>query len=317
MENTRLTAQEVQDILIARDSNILLTEDHKYYYGFKELSGITGMLKQFISPHKLDGIDPEVLENARKRGAGIHEALDGLIKNKCSDEMNVDFINEALKIYDKLAELNMIAIASEYIVSDFENFASPIDVIGYNETGEIFILDLKCTSVLDYDFVRWQTNIYRLFFEKMTGLRVTGLYALHYHNQECDIVELSMIEDQHINYMLDCWTDLEEFHNPIDEKINEDVMLNKTLQVCKSIEALENEKKQLDAEFEKLKTGLLELMKANGVKKFENDLIRLTYKEKSTRVSLDSKRLKEEQPEVFENYKKETEVKESILIKIK
>ena len=98
--------------------------------------------------------------------------------------------------------------------------------------------------------------------------------------------------------MLNCWTDLEEFHNPIDEKINEDVMLNKTLQVCKSIEALENEKKQLDAEFEKLKTGLLELMKANGVKKFENDLIRLTYKEASTRVSIDSKRLKEEQPEV-------------------
>lgn len=76
-------------------------------------------------------------------------------------------------------------------------------------------------------------------------------------------------------------------------------------------------KKQLDAEFEKLKTGLLELMKANGVKKFENDFIRLTYKEPTTRVSIDSKRLKEEQPEIYENYKKESEVKESILIKIK
>ena len=32
----------------------------------------------------------------------------------------------------------MIAIASEYIVSDFDNFASPIDVIGFNETGDIY-----------------------------------------------------------------------------------------------------------------------------------------------------------------------------------
>ena len=68
-------------------------------------SGITGMLKQFISPNKLDGIDPEVLENARKRGAGIHEALDGLIKNKCSNEINVDFINDALKYMINLPNL--------------------------------------------------------------------------------------------------------------------------------------------------------------------------------------------------------------------
>lgn len=317
METKNFTEQELRNVLIAKETNIVLTEDHKYFYGEKELSGITEMLKQFISPNKLDGIDPAVLENARKRGAGIHEALDGLIKNKCSAEMNVEHVNEAFYIYEKFAEQKLTPVASEYIVSDFENFASPIDVIALNGFGEICILDLKCTNKLDFDFVRWQTNIYRLFFEKMTGIEVAELFVIHYHLGSARIVPLQKIEDEHVEYMLRCWCELEQFVNPIAESINEDVMLNKTLQVCKAIEALDNEKKQLDAEFEKLKTGLLELMKANGVKKFENDFIRLTYKEPTIRTSLDSKKLKEEMPDVFEMYKKDSEVKESILIKIK
>lgn len=312
-----MNTNELCDLLIAKETNIVLTKDHKYFYGEKELSGITEMLKQFISPNKLDGIDPEVLEKARKRGAGIHEALDGIIKNKCSNEMAVEHINEAFRIYEKFAEQKLTPVASEYIVSDFENFASPIDVIALNDFGEICILDLKCTNKLDFDFVRWQTNIYRLFFEKMTGKEVAELFVIHYNLGLARIVPLQKIEDEHIEYMLRCWCELETFVNPIEESINEDVMLSKTLQVCRAIETLENEKKQLDAEFDKLKTGLLELMKANGVKKFENEFIRLTYKEPTTRTSLDSKKLKEEMPDVFRIYQKESEVKESILIKIK
>lgn len=317
METKKLTDQELRDLLIAKETNIVLTEEHKYFYGDKELSGITGMLKQFISPNKLDGVDPEVLENARKRGAGIHDALDGIIKKKCSNEMEVEFINEAFHICHKFAEQKLTPVASEYIVSDFENFASPIDVIALNDFGGICILDLKCTSVLDFDFVRWQTNIYRLFFEKMTGIEVAELFVIHYNLGLARIVPLQKIEDEHVEYMLRCWCELDKFVNPITENINEDVMLSKTLQVCQAIEQLENEKKKLDAEFDKLKTGLLELMKANGVKKFENDFIRLTYKEPTIRTSLDSKKLKEEMPDVFDKYKKESEVKESILIKIK
>ena len=312
-----METNELRELLIEKESNIVLTEDHKYYYGDKELSGITEMLKQFISPNKLDGIDQKVLENARKRGSGIHEALDGLIKNKCSEEMNVEYLNEAFYIYDKFTEQKLTPVASEYIVSDFENFASPIDVIALNDFGEICILDLKCTSKLDFDFVRWQTNIYRLFFEKMTGKEVAELFVIHYNLGLARIIPLQKIENEHVEYMLKCWCELEQFVNPITENINEDVMLSKTLHVCKAIEALENEKKNLDAEFEKLKTGLLELMKANGVNKFENEFIRLTYKEPTTRTSIDSKKLKEEMPDVYENYKKESEVKESILIKIK
>ena len=315
-----METNELRDLLIEKETNIVLTEDHKYFYGDKELSGITGMLKQFISPNKYDGVDVRVLEKARKRGSEIHGALDAIISHKCSSEIDTEqmpHINDAFRIFDKMRDKALIPVASEFIVSDFETFASPIDVLAINEFNEVCILDLKCTSTLDYDFVRWQTNIYRLFFEKMTGVDVSELYALHYHNGECEVIQLQKIENEHIEYMIECWNNLEHFENPLINTINEDVMLSKTLQVCKAIEALENEKKQLDAEFEKLKTGLLELMKTNGVKKFENEFIRLTYKEPTTRTSIDSKKLKEEMPDVFDKFKKESEVKESILIKIK
>jgi uncharacterized cupin superfamily protein len=63
--------------------------------------------------------------------------------------------------------------------------------------------------------------------------------------------------------------------------------------------------------------AIQEAMEANGVKKFENDYIAITYVEPTSRVSLDTKQLKEDEFDLYLKYAKESPVKASVRIKVK
>jgi hypothetical protein len=63
--------------------------------------------------------------------------------------------------------------------------------------------------------------------------------------------------------------------------------------------------------------AIQEAMESNGVKKFENDYIAITYIEPTSRVSLDQKALKEQDFDTYLKYAKESPVKASVRIKVK
>ena len=62
---------------------------------------------------------------------------------------------------------------------------------------------------------------------------------------------------------------------------------------------------------------LQEAMDKYGVKKFENDILKITYVEPTTRTSIDSARLKQELPAIAEKYTKVSQVKGSVRIDVK
>ena len=74
------------------------------------------------------------------------------------------------------------------------------------------------------------------------------------------------------------------------------------------------EKAKWDIAEKEVKAALLEAHE-NGVEvKGADDLLQITFKKGSTRTTLDSKRLKEEQPEIFEEYSKTSETAPSVSI---
>lgn len=68
---------------------------------------------------------------------------------------------------------------------------------------------------------------------------------------------------------------------------------------------------------ETIKDALKAVMVRDNIKKFENDVISLTYVAPTTRTSIDTAKLKEEKPELWEQYSKTSEVSDSIRIKLK
>lgn len=89
------------------------------------------------------------------------------------------------------------------------------------------------------------------------------------------------------------------------------------LPILKTLGDLEVEAKNIKNQQETLKIDLLNAMETHGVKKWDNDVMTISYVAPTTRTSVDSTKLKKELPDVFSKYSKVSNVKSSIRIKLK
>lgn len=89
--------------------------------------------------------------------------------------------------------------------------------------------------------------------------------------------------------------------------------------VKKTIYAIESEIKKLTEIKENYKQALIKEIEDRGLLKcnISNELFTLTYKGASTRESLDSKSLKADMPEIYNEYVKISNVSSSISVKLK
>lgn len=73
-------------------------------------------------------------------------------------------------------------------------------------------------------------------------------------------------------------------------------------------------KAKMDIMEKELKQGLKEVMEEKGVKKFIVNGLCASIKDSTTRTTIDSKKLKEECPDIYKEYSKTTNVASSITL---
>lgn len=83
------------------------------------------------------------------------------------------------------------------------------------------------------------------------------------------------------------------------------------------IAEFEKRVKELKAKEDKLKKLILEEMETKGIIKLNTDVLSITYVAPTERESLDSKKLREELPDIYDTYINIKPVKSSIRIKLK
>ncbi len=84
-----------------------------------------------------------------------------------------------------------------------------------------------------------------------------------------------------------------------------------------TITTIENEIKKLKEMQDNYKEQLLKVMEENDILKIEIPELTITRKAPTTRETLDSKALKADMPEIYDEYVKISDVKGSITIKVK
>lgn len=87
-----------------------------------------------------------------------------------------------------------------------------------------------------------------------------------------------------------------------------------SIDVVEQIKNFQKLKAKMDIKEKELKASLKKAMEETGIKKFIIDGLCATIKEGTTRKSVDTKRMKEEIPEVYEAYLKESSVASSIIL---
>lgn len=84
-----------------------------------------------------------------------------------------------------------------------------------------------------------------------------------------------------------------------------------------TIVEIEKQIKDLKALQDSYKEKLLKEMEENNVLKIDTEELSISYVAPSTRETLDSKKLKEDLPDIYDLYVKFTDVKSSLRIKVK
>lgn len=141
---------------------------HEYWYKGKQLSGITGLVskklglkmpQEFVEEHQIEGIH-------------VHKAIQNWITTGKSGSVHpmVRWIIDTLPLIPP-------SLFAEVLVSDFERYASSVDVVMERDDGTLSIYDIK-TGNFKRDYCTWQMSIYKYLIEKHCGRVVSQCLVL-------------------------------------------------------------------------------------------------------------------------------------------
>ncbi len=291
-----------------------------------DLTGVTSIIKAVLFPNKYDGIPESILRQASKRGSDIHLACqmtdlvgttleDFLKKKEAGMLQDVDYPEETENYLRIKAGHSIKMIASEYLVSDEMEFATMLDCI--DDKGNLY--DIKTTAELDTEYLSWQLSLGAYLFEKQNPeLKAGKLYGIWLRDDKSKLAEVKRKSTEEVEAVLEAYREGLERQDLIHRAVAED---DKDLLQLTSIESQIIEFKEaiktLEAKKQENLSKLEEAMKREGVKKIETERILVTFVEPSKSKTIDTARLKAEQPEIAEQYAKETERKGFVKITLR
>ena len=171
------------------DGLVFQEDEHRYFLNGKELSGVTGVITRQLYPNAFDGIPKKVLEASAEYGHHVHKILENWDKLWQKDDESVE-----LKDYRSICrEYGLVHEASEYLVTDFQNFASACDKVYRVSDDSVSIGDIKTvygdlTKKANKDKLercRVQLSLYRYMFLLVNPqMNVKDLFVMHIRCKE-------------------------------------------------------------------------------------------------------------------------------------
>lgn len=288
-------------------SKVRFDEDnHRYYLGAMELSGITKRIHELLAPN----MDYSFADTSI--GTAAHNDIEQLNLTIIYGVMSAPITEHGkryLEWYNGQDDLKIIA--SEYIVTDGAKYASPIDNVYRNKEDEIEIGDTKTYKTLtplNRTMAQWQLSIYAHLFEQQNGFRPEKAFILHVTDSDVEKVYIELFDNESvIRFLYD-----DEF-NPY-ELACENTTLNNVVSLSDILDQYDREKKAIEEQLEVFKAKMIEEMKANKFTKAEQGLYKFAIVAESKTERFDSKRFKEEHPDIYGQYTTESIRKEYLKI---
>lgn len=287
-------------------------EQHRYFLGEKELSGITGTLIKKAFPDTYKGIQDAVLAKAAERGSVVHQNLE-LFDTVFNSDVNImhSVLPEVKDYNEMIISYGLHHVDSEYLVTDNENFASAIDKVLADNEGNIYLADIKTTATLHYDNVSLQLSIYAKWFEEQNpDLKVKEIVCMWFKNGQSKFQPLPRVADYQIDDLIAAY-------------LADDAEYQYKVEVPEQFSALEQEYRLITARMDALKIKqddlkeqMMKMMEANKQKSIKTNIGSYSYVAATTKKTFDTKLFKDTEPDHYEHYLKETTTKPSIRIKL-
>ena len=303
------------EIPILKESGVDFNEStHQYFLEGKELQGITSTLVHRAYPHDYDGVSDEKLAERAEYGHKVHDMIEFCITNGVDSEM------PEWKMFKELISNPMrIPICCEYIVTDYEHFASPIDLVLMGEDGGIILVDIKTNYAPPLEKATVQLSWYKRQFEAMNpDLKVIGC-AVIWVRDDAKRGHLSGYYPitPWAEEALDLLIDSEIRDLPFDISQTYGDLPARVYDVQTYLVNLEAEVKAKSDELKQIKDGLCQMMLSRNIKSFTTDVLKMTTVTPKPKKTFDSKSFAKDHPDLYEQYVKESEVSPNVRITYK
>lgn len=280
-------------------------ETHTYTLDGKPLISVTQLMeKHGLSPN-YNGVDEDTLKVSAERGTLIHKEIESYIKKG-----EIGFTEEVAQFVSYVRE-NKVDIKGSEVTFNNDLVAGTCDLIINSRKGYLIVADIKTTSTLHKDSVAWQLSLYAYLSGNKT---MNHGQAFHFTNEGLKVVDIPLKPVEEVEKLLECERKGEIYKQ---ELIVEGYELAKLYEAEQIIIKAKEEQKRAEETQKEVYNAILKAMEEQGVKTYETDTMKITYVAPTTRVTLDTTRLKKENPLVAKAYEKETETKASLRITLK
>lgn len=280
---------------------------HKYTVDGKEVISVTQLLQKHKITPSYDAVDKELLRMASERGTLIHEEVENWIKNN-----ETGFTEEAEKICEYLnsnADRDSKIISEQIIANDI--VAGRFDVL-YTHEKELVLTDIKTGNSKHLYGWSWQLSIYKYLYERMYHKKIKSIEIFWAHDEDLTVIPCGYVGDDKIENLLNAERE-GRLISDVDLGVSEEE-LEELEELMQEIKIKEDELNLMKEKVYKVKETLYSTMGKEGVKTVDRGKLKITYVAPSTRVSVDSKKLQKEEPEIYKKYVNTTTVAGSIKI---
>ena len=290
---------------------------HTYLAGDKVLIGVTSLMKKHGLAPDYSGIPEATLMKAAAEGTAIHKEIEDY--DNGVSVLRTPLIEEYARICQ---EYGLIFARNEFLISDDELVASSIDGV-YGPENSISLVDYKTTQIVHRRSLEWQLGIYRVLFERQTGLKVANCYCLHIDKKDRTIkglVSIEPVSEAEVDALLQAEKEgriyIDQFEEPSAELVLTDEELTAYVTQQAEIARLKEQIKGIEETLKGLDARVLAYMTENNLEQMEGGGGVFKVKKAYERASVDVERMKRTNPGLYEMYKKTTMVSASLSFKM-
>ena len=289
---------------------------------------VTELLAKHGLAPDYSGVDKKKLRESSAKGKEVHKDLENVL-NVAGYEPKT----QQGKQFKEWVEQNLDCGVGEQMLGyekDGMIIAGTADVMGISKDRTFVILgDHKNTSKFHREYVSWQVSLLDYFAKKLGKEKINGkvldwkgakeFYCFHYEPKSgsMTVYELEKIPDEEIERLLDC-----EYNNTLYKRqtLVVDTELEKRyLQAEKMFLDIEAQAKAAQNTRDTLRAEMLSLMEKQHILSWESrdGQLKVTYVAPQDRITVDSKKLKTEYPQVYSECQKLSKIKAQIRVTIR
>ena len=284
--------------------------NHRYFKDGNEKPSVGKIVNWYLNID-MSNIPVETLEKAQNRGTDIHLLVDKILTG---EDFETTYSYEYNSFETLKKKYKIKADSVENIVYGFTPAGDYCGTYDLYDSKSKILYDIKTTYDKHIEEWTYKCNLYRYALEqskkKVKEIKIIYLPKETNPNKQ-EVIDLLILPHSKVEEIIKSYYEQKRPTQQLVELVS--LPKERITQLALAFETIKRIQKEIDV----WKQSIKEEMEARNIESFQCPEFNISIRKTHIRKGFDSKKFKEDFPDIYEKYQKETEVKSSINIDYK